>query len=389
MINLPSKPFREVELEDDDDFVREAIRPRKHFEKCWCGSGKKYKKCHAKRGSERAWSIGQVQSNQRNVFWAPRGCMHPEASDDACKGKIIDAHTIQRKGPLEKITDGTKHVQRIDFNALRGCLFAEPISWKKASVFPGYCQHHDTQLFKELETKEFIGSNEQCVLQAYRNVCSELYKKRALVDYLEFQRGVLDKGKDFREQIEIQASISRNIDGQKKSIEELECLKYRFHNSILNKEWDSFSSSVYFFEGEMSIVSASAIQVDYDFNGNQYVDLFDLAQDAETIIYSVLNTNNGGAIIFCWPEEFKVAKKFVESFDEIDDCHKGDIFAQYCFLSSEHTFFSKTWWNGLSKKQKARVFDLFKCTYYEGGEFKVSEEPLVGWEIINFQKNFT
>ena len=340
---------------------------------------KKYKKCHAIRGEENAWSIGQIQSNQKKVFWKSRTCMHPEASVDTCKGEIIDAHTIQRKGPLKTITDSTNHVQRIDFDVMKGRLIVEPISWKKASVFPGYCQHHDTELFRELETKEFIGSREQCVLQAYRNVCSELYKKRALVDSLEFQRGVLDKGKDVSQQISIQASISRNIDGQTKSIEELECLKERFHNSILNKEWDSFSSCVYFFEGEISIVSASAIQVDYDFNGIQYVDLFDLSQDAETIIYSVLNTKCGGAIIFCWPKEFEEAKKFVESFDEFDDSHKSDIFAQYCFLSSEHTFFSKTWWDGLSNNQRTRVFDLFRCTYYEGGKFEVSEEPFVEW----------
>lgn len=127
------------------------------------------------------------------------------------------------------------------------------------------------------------------------------------------------------------------------------------------------------------MISAAVIQVDYDLNGNQFVDLFNLEEDAESIVYSVLTSECGGAVVFCWPKEFECSSKFVESFDRIDDLEKGDIFVQYCFLSSEHTFFARKWWDRLTEKQRKNIFKLHECTFYEGGKFVANESPLVDW----------
>lgn len=180
MIRLPDQPFKSKEVGDDHPLVVEALRQRKHFEVCWCGSGRKYKKCHRLREQEAPVSYGQALSGQRNVFWRSRGCMHPNASNETCQGGVIDSHTIQRKGPLSKITDANNHVFNL-FPSPKGCEL-EAVGWRQASVFPGYCAKHDSEVFSALERFPFTATHEQCVLQAYRSVCNELYRKRALIE---------------------------------------------------------------------------------------------------------------------------------------------------------------------------------------------------------------
>jgi hypothetical protein len=91
------------------------------------------------------------------------------------------------------------------------------VGWKQASVFPGYCAKHDSEVFEPLERFPFTGTHEQCVLQSYRSVCNELYRKRAFIDSLVSQRDVLDRGCALPDQISRQLSIVSNIEGQSRS----------------------------------------------------------------------------------------------------------------------------------------------------------------------------
>lgn len=381
MIHLPDSPFPISFLEEEDEFVQEALRRRNYSEPCWCGSSLPYKKCHRVRKSLRPLELNQLLNEQNKVFWQSRNCMHPETSPETCKGKVIDSHTIQRKGPLASIIDESNHVSKIDIKFGTTQFEAVDIGWRKASVFPGFCSYHDTELFSELEQLPFAGTHEQCVLQSFRNVCNELYKKRALMDSLIYQSSVIDRGKDLDTQIGMQKSMQVGIANQCKAIEELEYLWNLHNTAIQSRNFDLFESKTYPFRGDISVVSAAAIQVDFDFEGNQFCDLFDPNNDAESICYCILNTEEGGALMFCWPTDFKAPSDFVSSFDKIDDLEKSDIFAQYCFVSSEHTFFSRDWWEGLNDEQKGRIFELYACTYYEGGKFEVSSSRLLNWEF--------
>ena len=70
------------------------------------------------------------------------------------------------------------------------------------------------------------------MLQTYRCVCDELYKKRAVVDSLNFQRLVLDRGRTLDGQVELQLSIARSLAGRLKSLQELTDLRHRFYDAI-------------------------------------------------------------------------------------------------------------------------------------------------------------
>lgn len=272
MIDLPESPLREVEVDESDPFIANALRPRKPHEPCWCGSGKKYKKCHRFREEEKALALGQIQRETNRIFWRSRGCMHPEAPSH-CEGQVVDSHTIQRKGPLSKIVDGTNHVCRLVQSPSDAELVIEDLGWRKASIFPGFCGFHDATLFSDVETVKFDGSHRQCVLLAFRNVCNELYRKQALIETFEAQRQLVDRGHDVDRQISVQMGLVNSIEGAKKSAEELFGYWNLFQEALVSDDMEKFSSKVFFFEGSLSVVSSAALQVEFDCQGNKLADM--------------------------------------------------------------------------------------------------------------------
>jgi hypothetical protein len=308
--------------------------------------------------------------------------MHPSASGAVCVGKVVDSHTIQRKGSLQKITDASNHVCHLAPAAGHGYVVDE-IGWKKASTFPGYCARHDSEVFDALERMPFSGTHEQCVLQAYRNVCNELYKKRALLESLQYQRDVLDRGCDVERQIELQLTFTQNIAGQTKSKDELERLWRRFEGVVAQREYDRLSSKCYFFKGDLCVTSAGAIHAEFDFRGNRLTDMWDLNADAQMLSHSTMATDEGGAIVFAWFTDEKLPSAIVDSFSELPDEDKGDIFVQYCFLNSENTYFSKGWWNSLGLSRQERLKRFAAALFYDGGRFVASANRLVDWNFDN------
>ena len=381
MLKLPPYFLKEIEVDESDPFIMEALKPRKPYEVCWCGSGLKYKKCHRFREEERPLSLGQLLNRQRKVFWRSRGCMHPYASQTECNSKVIDAHSIQRKGALSKLVNRSNHVCHLELLPENYDSVVVEIGWRKASTFPGYCSKHDTSLFYKLETSQFSGTHEQCVIQSFRNVCNELYKKRALIESFEKQRMLKDRGRCLDEQINMQLSITRGIEAQSKSVNELLFLWNKFEEAIMHDKYDLFMSRSFFFKGDLFLTSASALHVEFDFSGNRLVNLWDLREKAEILIHSVMSTDQGGAIVFCWLKEHKTPEQVVSSFEAYADEDKGDVFVQYCFLGCENTFFSQTWWDQRKEHQKLQIKQLFQCSYYDGGAFIPNKDKLVDWRF--------
>jgi hypothetical protein len=309
--------------------------------------------------------------------------MHPHASMATCQDKVVDSHTIQRKGPLQRIVDGSNHVcQLVASEKAENEIELAEIGWKQASVFPGYCSKHDSDVFAALEHVPFAGTHEQCVLQTYRSVCNELYKKRAFIDSLKYQQDVLDRGCDLHEQISRQLTVLTNIEGQSKSREELETLWRTFEEAIGQGQYDRFSSKCFFFSGDLCITSAAALHTEFDFRGAKLFDMWDLNVDAQMLAHSIMSTEDGGAIVFTWLSEEKLPAAVVASFDEVPNEDKGDIFAQYCFLNCENTFFSRVWWDQLGPERQAQLKRFAGATFYEGGAFVANRNPLVNWKFV-------
>jgi len=105
-------------------------------------------------------------------------CLYP--NDKECTGLIKNAHTIQNKRILEKlVNDG--HVYAMQLNSvdrLTGPQFKfEKVSRNKVTTFTGFCEYHDSNVFRSIETTKYLGTEEQNFIFAYRAFSQEYWKK--------------------------------------------------------------------------------------------------------------------------------------------------------------------------------------------------------------------
>ena len=71
-------------------------------EPCWCGSGKKYKKCHLNRHEQRKLEPWEATREIKKAFGA-KYCSVPVNLKAECQGNIVRAHTISKSSNLKKI----------------------------------------------------------------------------------------------------------------------------------------------------------------------------------------------------------------------------------------------------------------------------------------------
>ncbi|MCP4049845.1 MAG: SEC-C domain-containing protein, partial [bacterium] len=156
----------------------------KRNDPCWCGSGKKYKKCHLNQEVTEPPSLNKLIQYSKKVF-NKKVCLHPNA-EKTCLKNIVRAHTVQKSGGLSHIAECGKVLQFVPsvaslYKGNTG-IIPSKIGIKTASTINGFCNKHDNEIFRPIDTNEFIPCLEHAFLVGYRSLCRDLYYKQAQVN---------------------------------------------------------------------------------------------------------------------------------------------------------------------------------------------------------------
>jgi hypothetical protein len=106
--------------------------------------------------------------------------------DDTCSDIIIDAHSLSQSATLDLIkgatTSGDQVILLNEISLEKGEVINKPIpqGWKKeASIFNGFCEDHDREIFKPIEARNsFDNTDEQCFLHSLRSFAYSYHKHR-------------------------------------------------------------------------------------------------------------------------------------------------------------------------------------------------------------------
>lgn len=121
-----------------------------------------------------------IETLRKRAKEAPRQCCIPDCNETA-----IDSHLLQRNGILKQLSENTSKLYELKHNPFNEDTFyfkLEGIS--NTLTFPGFCNKHDTEIFKSIE-----GSNvnyfdyKTQLLFAYRAVTNERRKKEIIIDF--------------------------------------------------------------------------------------------------------------------------------------------------------------------------------------------------------------
>lgn len=283
-------------------------------ELCYCGSGKKYKRCCLNKTKEHrlAEAINISMQNINNEARIKR-CLHP--NHEECKGKIVKAHAIQNNRILNKIAengmvvtlDGTlHHMFQISDTKGRGV----------ATTFTGFCAHHDKTLFQDIEDKEFMGSKKQLFLLSYRTMAWHYHKKQeqtnATCIQIEkmFEQGYdLAKSNDFIEY----------LTGLKLGLTDNDKEKQLFDDALLNEQYDIINSCIWELPYEVCYAVSMMTELEHDVNGAQINDLESDEVDIKNIYLNIFPAHEKSYCIWTWLNIYDDAYKgFIEQFSKLN-----------------------------------------------------------------------
>jgi len=100
-------------------------------------------------------------------------CFHPN-----CNENSINTHILQKNGILSSL-ENDRHLMEMGINPFREDIhYFNRIGINKAYSFKCFCNEHDTNLFKPIETKEIDLSNYQhSILFTLRTIYNEKFRK--------------------------------------------------------------------------------------------------------------------------------------------------------------------------------------------------------------------
>lgn len=328
---------------------------------CWCRSGKKFKWCHFRREQQKSANIFEIET--RMMAELSEGyCLHPGAAQDPCSPQITMAHTIQRRGGLALIAEDA-HV--LTFRSTLKMLMEKPrtasprrIGTRKASVFPGFCNHHDSALFRSIEGERPPLDQESAFLFAFRAMAYESFSKEAQLRCVEIQRE-LDRGLPFFNQAAIQTHLHAFTSVARHGLRDAEQAKRAFDDRLLSGSRDGFHFAMLRCDRILPILGCGAFHPEFDFAGNtlQRLGKRDVAYDRMTLTVTAYGEET--IICFGWiGSNDGPARQLVDSFLAIDEERKADAILRLLLVHSENIYARPSWWDSLEPDVQESLYAL-------------------------------
>lgn len=324
---------------------------------CWCGSGRKFKKCHLDRDVQPKGNPWSAVDANRQAF-STKQCCARDVGLGSCDGSVIKAHTVSRGPNLAKIAvDGhVLHYAAIiaDMNKNGGKLSVKKIGIRDASVFYGFCSKHDRELFSCIENEVFTGRPDQCLAVAYRTMSRELYGKDAGAHLRETLREA-DKGFKPLEQLMLQKMLDEINTANEAARREIRATHNSLTTALVDNRPDTISSVVFEFVGHLPFMFAGAWSPFNDLHGRElqkgYVD-----ELLEQIFVSSFAGSPGSAICVSWRNiEGAPGHVIAEQLLALPDDQLASALLQFVMKHVENVFFSPDWFKALSDEQRERL----------------------------------
>jgi len=284
-----------------------------------------------------------------------KDCFHHKKEE--CKGKIKQAHSIQRNGRLSIIEADIKGNKSIysfsnpkisDRSPMEDLI---PLGKKEASTFFGFCDYHDTTLFSPVENFPFDNSSKHCFLHSYRSFAHSYHRKREeLKGYSDPNSELVKKAHHLFETMQI---------GAKVGLDELEPYKKRLDQMIENEIYDDLEYFVFEKEGLFPFAVSSLMSPDVTYSGKSMNNHIDFSIPFSQPMISFLPDKTSTFVILAaFPDDHKSIVLFDE-LNELNDLQLEKAITSLIIANCENTFFSPLFWNSLSSKEKRSFLDEF------------------------------
>lgn len=316
-------------------------------------------------------------------------CLH--FADGVRCNEIINAHSIQKSGQLNLLAENG-HVYRLnaDFSTLRdneGIPAPKKIGVRKASIFAGFCKHHDNALFEPIDNKPLGPSKLQVALYAYRCLCREYFVKANAVELMRRLKDHSDIDQNSRKMLE-SALIGNTL-----GLGSLEYQKSHYDAALRLCEYEEFEFTYFTSKSRCSLQLSGLLYPDFDFIGRRLQSLGDCSAPLDMITFFTAPTIEGWAFAFAWHRSsnrtcLPFIKSLAQRIGSGESAH--DVLLRFSFSTCENHALRISWWDLLADDEKRKVAERvilmihpqmpIPSNYLMGGL-----EGLADWEFENVQ----
>ena len=293
---------------------------------------------------------GALDAQARKLNAKP-ACLSPTDFHLDCKGSIIDSHTVSRSGSLGAIVrDGHVYSYAVNIQSLEqtgGRVLPKLVGWRVASTFPGFCKHHDKQLFAPLEDQPFTGTAEQCFLLGYRAVSRELYTKQNSFNQIKLRSALASHNPGLKMMID---DLNHGVElGLRDSLAH----KERYDRVLATRDWQSCRALVVEFNEVFPIQCATGLFPEQDIHGNRIQDLGPTATRPSAITIASFAADGKSFVVLSWLADSDAASR--QLVDSIAACAVSEMpgaIAALLLQASENCHFAPDWYDSLSEDGK-------------------------------------
>ncbi|WP_429239636.1 YecA family protein [Aeromonas veronii] len=321
---------------------------------CWCGSGKKFKKCHLHRINEKRPEMWEIDEQFRKSF-NKRYCSCPDNMRNDCDGKIINAHTVSKGASLKAISEnGHVYGHKVSIKKIHennGSLKHELIGINKASTFTGFCAYHDKTLFTAFEDQPFTATSEQIFLLTYRTISREHFNKIAHSDSSSLlEHG--DAGYDSFEQMIFQSLLKEHNDSLNLGVRDSEHHKKMFDDALSQKNYDQIEYCLIKFDGLLPFQCSGSHYPTTDFQGKTLQRL-DSQNILDNMSVSIINDDTQSIVILSWLKNSrKTCIEFMSTLLSLNYHQLKNEIINYVFSHFENIYMKPSWWDALDNNDK-------------------------------------
>ncbi|WP_394548829.1 SEC-C domain-containing protein [Priestia aryabhattai] len=338
------------------------------YKPCPCDSGKNFKFCcypkaieakNSKSQKERyeEYSDGRI-NYEIHKLWEETDFKTCFGFDkEKCKKEIKSAHSIQNNRILNRISVDN-HVYRFSNKATKRDIGVElkKVSKNKASTFFGFCDFHDTELFKPIELREYNEEPLQNFLFAFRALCLESHKKAR---ELEVRKNIFRK----RPELMIDRASVFQYQVSCLDIEDYAESRELFKQDYFNNDFSKIRTFYRKLDFEIEFATSSAFAIQHDIYGNEIQDIYSLKEDISTIYVNVYPVDGGTNILLSYrtDQDFKFEGYFKQLETLTDQKlmqHLNRLIIQY----TENIFFSPNFIENLTERERESLTDTIQSS---------------------------
>jgi len=269
-------------------------------------------------------------------------CIYPDKTK--CNGKIKKSHAIQNNRILNKLAvNGEVRTM----NATSNIFFQDTKNEGRgiATTFFGFCDYHDTILFRDIEDVSFKKTQKQVFLFTYRTFAWHYHKKMEQLSYVDLLRDTFNMYND--ELIEYNQMVELGNQDNKKR-------KATLDDAITNEKYDILNYSIWEIPYEVQFAVSAMIELDYDLEGNEINPLKQYKNDdiLKSLYINIFPDENKSFCILSWFKENNEYEVFANQFMHLKFKDKVNYMNNMLPIRTDKIIISPKMWNLWDNKVK-------------------------------------